>query len=238
MTTLYRIARNLYGEPKKVELISVEDLNTLRIHLIEQGKAGDSLSTMTLLSSEYIIGKKHYHDLLGFIAKSTEHAIRKHKYFSKKEMEEDDLQEVLTRVLKALKTARIENLKHPEAVGAFLVSLIRHTIQNFLRDKLRQENRGLATDQWADLVEIELLGEDLEILEEVIPLTPEDIYFLENEKSIFQKALEKVGTTTEIRIANLSSQGFSVKSIALATGLKESAVRAALTKLHIKLNIQ
>jgi RNA polymerase sigma factor (sigma-70 family) len=225
----------MYGLPKKVDCVSLEQLNSFRIALVKEYQAGNGSAAMTLLNTEYTAEGKQFQDLLGFIAKATESTMKNHKYFAGRELDEDDIQEVLTRVLGALKTLRIDTLSADEAVGAYLISTIRYNISKYLRDLLRLENRGLPSDVWTTFMDVEIMTEEDNVITDYVPSTPEDIYEIETEEKDAEYLINKLGTRRQKEAMFLAKLGLTYPEIAAKMNINEGTVKVNIAVLKAKL---
>lgn len=234
--SLYSITRSIYGPPMQVQVDSLKNVNTFRLQLLKEYQEGDNRAIMTLLKAEYHIGDKVLNDLLGFIAKALESNMKNHKYFSKRTPEEDDLQDVVVLVLSATKSIKLETIENEEAIGNYLTSLIRYVIKNVLRNKLRQENRGLAKDKWADVQYIdESLDETYEIETSVMPKSPEEMYEMALEETMYEKLIQDLGTKRQQETAKLFLENKTYKEIANAMGISEGTAKGNIALLKAKL---
>lgn len=233
--SLYSITRKMYGQPAKIECQSLEELNTFRITLLQEFQAGNKTALMALINTEYNIGTKQYLDFLGFLAKATESTMRNHKYFAKRDIGEDDIQEILCRVIAALKSIKIETINNKRAVGAYLIAMMRHSINKYLRDMLRRENRGLRSDEWSNIIDVGTLLDETEIAEEFTPLSPDIVYELETEDNQARTFIEEVGTTRQAEAMLLMHEGSSTSEIAAIMGIDEGTVKVNIAVLKAKL---
>jgi RNA polymerase sigma factor (sigma-70 family) len=229
------MTRMMYGAPKKVDCVSIEQLNSFRIALVKEYQAGNGAAAMTLLNTEYTAEGRQYQDLMGFIAKATESTMKNHKYFAGRELEEDDLQEVLTRVLGALKTLRIDTINADEAVGAYLISTIRYNISKYLRDLLRLENRGLPAAEWTSFMDVEIMSEEDTVITDYVPSTPDEIYEIESEEETATYLINKLGTKRQKEAALLAKAGKSYPEIAAMMNINEGTVKVNIAVLKAKL---
>lgn len=225
----------MYGLPKKVNCVSLEQLNSFRVALVKEYQAGNGTAAMTLLNTEYTVEGRQYQDLLGFIAKATESTMKNHKYFAGRDLGEDDLQEVLTRVLGALKTLKIDGISAQEAVGAYLISTIRYNISKYLRDLLRLENRGLPSAEWTTFMDVDIMSEEDTVITDYIPSTPDEIYEIESEEDEALRLIHLLGTKRQKEATLLAKEGKTYEEIAAMMGINEGTVKVNIAVLKAKL---
>lgn len=235
MASLYSVTRQMYGRPNKVECESLDELNTFRLTLLEEFQKGHPTALMALINTEYTIKGKQYLDFLGFMAKATESMMKNHKYFANRDVNEDDIQEVLTRVIGSLKAVQIDTIKHKGAIGSYLITLIRHNINKYLRDLLRLENRGLPNAEWSSIIDVDLLLDETEIVEEMTPLPPDTLYEIEVEEETANTLIDEIGTPRQAEAMTLLRNGKTTKEIAAIMGIDEGTVKVNIAVLKAKL---
>lgn len=235
MASLFTTARQMYGPSRKLICETPKGINTFRLQLLREFQQGNKTALMTLLMTEYYVNGKQYLDFMGFMAKSIESTMRNHKYFASRDVTEDDLQEVLTRVIGALKTVQIERIENEAAVGSYIIMLIRHNINKYLRDILRLENRGLPNAEWSTLVDVDALIDETEILDEMSPLSPEELYEIETEEQAAEKLILTIGTVRQAMAMLLLKQGKTTKEIAEVMEIDEGTVKVNIAVLKAKL---
>lgn len=226
----------MYGNPREIELNTAQELNLLRVNLIKEFQDGKKEAVWLLLNTEYVVGNKRYKDFLGFIAKALEASMRKHKYFATRNPSEDDLQDVLIRMLTSIKQLNIEGLQSNAVVGSALITMVRFNIAKHLRDTLRLENRGLTQDdEWVVMGDIDDVHETTEFVLSTPPITPDTVYEIENEEQEVLRIVQYLGTPVQSQIMMALSQGHTTREIAERLRMEESDVRFQAAIIRAKL---
>lgn len=235
--SLYTLARRMYGEPTVISVATLEEVNSYRLQLLREYQEGNGNAGMVLLKAQYKITEpsRTLYDLMGFAAKAIEATMRAHKYFANRTADEDELQAVILRILQAFKTIKIDSINNTEALGNYLTATIRYSIQNMLRNTIRQENRGLVKSEWAVIDYIDDTFIETEIIDELSPNGPDEIYWLEKIETIYETEIDKVATKRQKETLDLFQQGKSYKEIALALGIAEGTAKGNIAALKANL---
>lgn len=227
-TSLSRLAIEMYGAPKQIEVLTWDDCNTARYALARayQESTIDSNALLNeMLNLEFWIKKEQTlaTTFIHTIAVKLEAAYKNHSILKNKKPGEDELQEILIAIIEALKT---ENPQEA-TITQWIILRIDSRISNLLRNELRALRRGLGEVNFEMLDIDNLHGDDA--IDNRTP-TPEEEYEIQEMKRLLNQLSPRQKEVMEMLV-----DGLSYEEIAEELNITVDTVHSHIDRARIKL---